>query len=65
MLIAGQRHLHAVLEQYVAHYSQHRPHRARNLQPPESRFPRYCPGLRPADSADTLLQDLRRADPRI
>ncbi len=35
MLIAGQRHLGAVLDEYVAHYSQHRPHRARNLRPPD------------------------------
>ncbi|MEO3797829.1 integrase core domain-containing protein [Nonomuraea sp. B10E15] len=35
MLIAGSRHLHAVLEEYVAHYNQHRPHRARNLRPPD------------------------------
>ena len=36
MLIAGQRHLHAVLEEYAAHYNQHRPHRARNLRPPDA-----------------------------
>ena len=36
MLIAGQRHLRAVLDEYVAHYNQHRPHRARNLRPPDS-----------------------------
>ncbi len=35
MLIAGPRHLHAVLDEYVTHYNQHRPHRARNLQPPD------------------------------
>src|SRR6266516_2799426 len=34
MLIAGQRHLLAVLDEYGAHYNQHRPHRALNLQPP-------------------------------
>jgi putative transposase len=34
MLIAGQRHLQAVLEEYAAHYNQHRPHRARHLRPP-------------------------------
>ena len=34
MLIAGPRHLHTVLDQYVAHYNEHRPHRARNLRPP-------------------------------
>ena len=34
MLIAGPRHLRAVLNEYVAHYNEHRPHRARNLRPP-------------------------------
>ncbi|MFD0852748.1 integrase core domain-containing protein, partial [Actinomadura adrarensis] len=36
MLIAGPRHLHAVLDEYAAHYNQHRPHRARSLRPPDS-----------------------------
>jgi putative transposase len=35
MLIAGPRHLRAVLDEYVAHYNHHRPHRARNLRPPD------------------------------
>jgi transposase InsO family protein len=35
MLIAGSRHLRTVLDQYAAHYNQHRPHRARNLRPPD------------------------------
>jgi len=34
MLITGPRHLHAVLDEYVGHYNQHRPHRSRNLRPP-------------------------------
>ncbi len=34
MLIVGERHLRAVLDEYVAHYTQHRPHRTRNLRPP-------------------------------
>jgi putative transposase len=34
MLIAGSRHLSAVLGEYVVHYNEHRPHRARNLRPP-------------------------------
>jgi putative transposase len=33
-LIAGPRHLRAVLDQYAAHYNRHRPHQARNLRPP-------------------------------
>ncbi len=36
MLIAGPRHLRAVLDEYVAHYNRHRPHRARNLRPPDA-----------------------------
>jgi transposase InsO family protein len=35
LLIIGPRHLRVVLEEYVAHYSQHRPHRARGLLPPD------------------------------
>jgi putative transposase len=35
MLIAGLRHLRAVLDEYVAHYNRRRPHRARNLRPPD------------------------------
>ncbi len=34
VLIAGQRHLHAVLGEYTRHYNQHRPHRACDLRPP-------------------------------
>ena len=41
ILIAGPRHLRAVLDEYVAHYSQHRPHCARDLRPPR---PRRHPG---------------------
>ena len=36
MLIAGPRHLRAVLDEYVAHCNRHRPHRARNLRPPDA-----------------------------
>jgi hypothetical protein len=34
MLIAGSRHLRAVLDEYAMHYNEHRPHRGRNLRPP-------------------------------
>ena len=36
MLIAGPRHLRAILDEYAAHYNRHRPHRARDLRPPDS-----------------------------
>jgi putative transposase len=35
MLITGPRHLRAVLDEYVAHYNHHRPHRARSLRSPD------------------------------
>ena len=35
MLIAGPRHLRSVLDEYIAHYNRHRPHRARSLRPPD------------------------------
>ena len=35
MLIAGPRHLRAVLDDYATHYNRHRPHRARNLRLPD------------------------------
>jgi putative transposase len=36
MLITGSRHLRDILDKYVAHDNHHRPHRARNLRPPDS-----------------------------
>ncbi|HEX6521815.1 MAG TPA: integrase core domain-containing protein [Streptosporangiaceae bacterium] len=35
-LIAGPRHLRVILDEYAAHCTRHRPHRARNLRPPDS-----------------------------
>ena len=35
MRIAGPRHLRTVLDEYALHYNQRRPHRARNLRPPD------------------------------
>ena len=34
MLIYGQRHLMAVLDEYVTHYNEHRPHQGRGQRPP-------------------------------
>ncbi|MEU5943283.1 integrase core domain-containing protein [Micromonospora sp. NPDC047548] len=36
MLIYNRRHLLAALEEYVAHYNEHRPHQARHQQPPNT-----------------------------
>jgi len=50
MLIAAPRHLRAVLDEYETHYNQHRPHRARNLRPPDH-----------DDNGTALVTDLRAA----
>jgi transposase InsO family protein len=39
MLIFGQRHLRGVLMEYVRHYNGRRPHRARDLRPPQPTHP--------------------------
>ncbi|WP_446220052.1 integrase core domain-containing protein [Micromonospora sp. IBHARD004] len=36
MLIYNRRHLLATLDEYVAHYNEHRPHQARHQQPPNA-----------------------------
>ena len=54
MLIAGPRHLHAVLDEYVAHYNQHPPHRARNLRPPD------CDDMTIAEISDLTTARIRR-----
>ena len=39
MLICSQRHLRVVLAEYVRHYNGRRPHRARELRPPQPDHP--------------------------
>ena len=39
MLILSQRHLDAVLAEYVRHYNGRRPHRSRELRPPRPTHP--------------------------
>ena len=40
ILIAGRRHLHHVLSEYVDHYNTHRPHRTLSQRPPDGKIPR-------------------------
>jgi len=54
MLIAGRRHLLAVMEDYAEHYNQHRPHRALNLRPPRR------DDITPATTTDLTTAEIRR-----
>ena len=36
LLIAGEQHLRVVLDEYIRHYNDHRPHRTLGQQPPNS-----------------------------
>ena len=54
MLIAGPRHLRVILDQFSAHYNEHRPHRARNLRPPGA------DEIAPAVIADLATAEIRR-----
>jgi transposase InsO family protein len=49
-----KRHLLAVLDEYGAHYNQHRPHRALNLQPPRRA------DITPAAITDLTTPKIRR-----
>ena len=49
ILIAGPRHLRAILDAYVMHFNRHRPHRGRDLRPPDH------------DSIAALVTDLATA----
>jgi len=40
LLIFSQRHLRVVLAQYIRHYNGQRPHRARDLRPPQPTHPK-------------------------
>jgi len=53
MLIAGPRHLRAVLDEYAVHYNEHRPHRARDLRPPDAEV------IAPAVIADLAALTMR------
>jgi putative transposase len=53
MLLLGQRHLEAVLTGYVAHYNQHRPHRALGQAPPLGAVPEPAP----ADGVRVVRRD--------
>ncbi|MFF1691298.1 MULTISPECIES: integrase core domain-containing protein [unclassified Streptomyces] len=43
MLIFGQQHLRAVLDEYAKHYNGRRPHRGRQLHPPRPDHPIASP----------------------
>ena len=43
LLILNQQHLEGVLEVFVTHYNEHRPHRGLSLVPPEPRRSSVAP----------------------
>jgi putative transposase len=62
MLLLGRRHLEIALLGYVAHYNQHRPHRALGQAPPAESRPATRSSSRCAGSTG---RSSRWADPRI
>lgn len=58
LLIYGERHLQQVLAQYVAHYNQHRPHRARHRRPP-------LPPAVPVNLTDVRVQRRKILNPGL
>jgi len=46
ILIAGRRHLHHTISEYVDHYNTHRPHRALSQEPPDGKI-----AAKPADDS--------------
>jgi transposase InsO family protein len=54
MLIAGPQHLRTVLDEYAAHYNRHRPHRGRNLRPPD------CDDITMAATSDLAAARIQR-----
>ena len=56
LLIAGSRHLRAVLDEYAAHYNRHRPHRARNLRLPD------CADITTVAVTDLTTATIRRRE---
>jgi putative transposase len=62
MLLLGRRHLEIALLGYVAHYNQHRPHRALGQAPPQGAVP---PPRSSSRCAGSTGRSSRWADPRI
>jgi putative transposase len=58
MLIWGRRHLERVLDEYVRHYNDERPHRGLALRPPSSNGT----GSTPSPSIVALAAGVRRRD---
>ena len=67
ILIYDQRHLRKVLAQYERHYNQHRPHRARDLRPPQPPPPMTAPTdldlirLKRHEVVDGLINEYKNA----
>jgi transposase InsO family protein len=65
LLIAGRRHLHRTLSEYVDHYNTHRPHRTLSQQPPDGKIQTPPPGdntpIRRRDRLGGLIHEYSQA----
>jgi integrase-like protein len=65
MLIAGPWHLRVVLGEYATHDNRHRPHRARNLRPPDSDEIIMAAATGPCGGEDPAAEGPGRTDQRV
>jgi putative transposase len=65
VLIFGRRHLEQVLAEYVAHYNDHRPHRARDQRAPETSGPAPAPVREPGPLQLRRTEVLGGHHPRV
>jgi putative transposase len=61
LLVVGTRHLQHVLRAYARHYNEHRPHRSRNLSPPQPSPPERIGTIERRDLLGGAIHEYHRA----
>jgi putative transposase len=61
LLVVGTRHLQHVLHAYARHYNEHRPHRSRNLSPPQPSPPERIGTIERRDLLGGAIHEYHRA----